>query len=185
MSALLAAAGRTPEAQRELDLARLLGGGDEVATLSSQVPQGLERIPDGADLSNTAMLRTLVGGPAQRDQAATGQFHLANARGLLADGRDRDAIAELRRAIYLSPYEEEPHRLLGGIHQRAGRLSEAVEAYTVALWCRETAAGRVALGAALLESGQREAAQREAARALVLEPRSVEARALAERAAVP
>jgi tetratricopeptide (TPR) repeat protein len=185
MSALLAAAGRTPEAQRELDLARLLGGGDEVAALSSQVPQGLERIPDVADLSNTTMLRTLVGGPAQRDQEATGQFHLTNARGLLADGRDRDAIGELRRAIYLSPYEEEPHRLLGGIHQRAGRLSEAVEAYTVALWCRETVAGRVALGAALLESGQREAAQREAARALVLEPGSVDARALAERAAVP
>jgi tetratricopeptide (TPR) repeat protein len=185
MSALLAAAGRTTEAQRELELARLLGGtDDEVATfvLSPQVPQGLERIPAAADLSTTTVLRTVVGAPAQRDQEATARFHLTNARALLAEGRDRDAISELRRAVYLSPYEEEPHRLLGGVHQRAGRLVEAIEEFTVALWCRETAAGRVALGAALLENGQREAAQREAARALVLEPGSVEARALAERA---
>ncbi|MCC7043377.1 MAG: tetratricopeptide repeat protein [Acidobacteria bacterium] len=185
MSALLAAAGRTTEAQRELELARLLGGtADEAATfvLSPQVPQGLERIPAVADLSSAAVLRTVVGAPAQRDQEATARFHLTNARTLLGEGRDREAISELRRAIYLSPYEEEPHRLLGGVHQRAGRLAEAVEAFTVALWCRETAEGRVALGAALLESGQREAAQREAARALVLDPGSAEARALGDRA---
>lgn len=185
MSALLAAAGRTTEAQRELDLARLLGGtADEAATLvlSPQVPQGLERIPALADLSSAAVLRTVVGAPAQRDQEATARFHVTNARTLLGEGRDREATSELRRAIYLSPYEEEPHRLLGGIHQRAGRLAEAVEAFTVALWCRETAEGRVALGAALLESGQREAAQREAARALVLDPGSAEARALVDRA---
>jgi tetratricopeptide (TPR) repeat protein/TolB-like protein len=185
MSALLVAAGRTTEGQREMDLARLLGSSeDEAATfvLSPQVPAGLERIPAVADLSSAAVLRTVVGAPAQRDQEATARFHLANARTLLGDGRDREAISELRRAIYLSPYEEEPHRLLGGVHQRAGRLAEAVEAFTVALWCRETAAGRVALGAALLESGQREAAQREAARALALDPGSAEARALVERA---
>jgi Tfp pilus assembly protein PilF len=186
MSALLVAAGRTTEAQRELDLARLLGSpGDDAQTfvLSAQVPEGLERTPTATDLSSTTVRRTVGGGPAQRDQEATAQFHLTNARRLLADGRDRAAVSELRRAIYLSPYEEEPHRLLGGVHQRAGLLTDAIEEYTVALWCRETVAGRVALGVALLESGQREAAHREAARALVLDPSSVDARALAGRAA--
>jgi Flp pilus assembly protein TadD len=184
MSALLAAAGRVAEAQRELDLARLLGGaGDDpvAAGLVTQVPQGLERIPALADLSNAAVLRPVVGGPAQRDQEATARFHLTNARTLLAEGRDREATGELRRAIYLSPYEEEPHRLLGRIHQRAGRLVEAIEQFTVALWCRETAAGRVSLGEVLLETGDREGARREVTRALVLDPNSAEARALSGR----
>jgi tetratricopeptide (TPR) repeat protein len=182
---LLAAAGRGPEAQRELDLARLLGGAGPTGTaltLSSSVPRGLERVPEPSALSNATTLRTTVGGLAQRDQEATAAFHLNNARSLLVEGRDRDATGELRRAIYLSPYEEEPHRLLGGVHQRAGRLQEAVEAFTVALWCRETAAGRVALGAALFESGDRPGALREASRALVLDPGSTPARTLVERA---
>ena len=101
---------------------------------------------------------------------------------MLASDRDREAVNELRRAIYLTPYEEEPHRLLGGIHQRAGRLTEAIEEFTVALWCRETAEGRTALASALLDAGQREAAQREAARALQLDPSSADARTLHERA---
>jgi Flp pilus assembly protein TadD len=119
--------------------------------------------------------------PTQRDQRATAQFHLANGRSLADARKDREALGELRRAIYLSPYEEEPHRLLGQIYQRGGRLSEAIEQFTVALWCRETAAGRVALGAALLEAGQAEAARREADRALVLAPDSDDARALRQR----
>ncbi|ODS55078.1 MAG: hypothetical protein ABS36_10015 [Acidobacteria bacterium SCN 69-37] len=181
MGAVLAASGRTTEAQRELELARLLGSGVENPALAAQVPPGLARIPSPADLSNAVELRTTLLGPAQRDQRATAYFHLDNARTLVAGGRDREAVDELRRAIYLSPYEEEPHRLLGGVHQRAGRLTAAIEEYTVALWCRETAAGRVALGEALLESGQRDAARREVDRALVLDPASAEARALRDR----
>lgn len=184
MSALLMAMGRTPEAQREIELARLLGAGDEGAALvlTPQMPLNLERIPSVGDLSDPLGLRAVVGAPAQRDQQATAQFHLQNARAMLAGDRDREAVNELRRAIYLTPYEEEPHRLLGGIHQRAGRLSEAIDEYTVALWCRETAEGRTALASALLDAGQREAAQREAARALQLDPSSADARVLHERA---
>jgi Flp pilus assembly protein TadD len=186
MSAVLAAAGRTTEAQRELELARLLGGTEQEAAglvLTSQLPADLERLPGGVDLSAGSRLRTIVVDPTQRDQRATAQFHLANGRSLVEARKDREALDELRRAIYLSPYEEEPHRLVGQIYQRAGRLSEAIEQFTVALWCRETAAGRVALGAALLETGQVEAARREANRALVLAPESPEARALGERLA--
>ena len=41
------------------------------------------------------------------------------ARGALA------ALAELRRVIYLSPYEAQAHLLMGRIHLRAGRPGEA------------------------------------------------------------
>lgn len=183
MSAVLASVGRWPEAERELELARLLGGTASGAppTLSTTVPEGLEQLPDLADLSSSSVRASVVS-PTQRDQEETARFHLGNARRLIAEEREREAEGELRRAAYLSPYEEEPHRLLGGIHLRAGRLQAAIEAFTVALWCRETAAGRAGLARALLENGDVDGARREAQRALVLEPGSAEARAVLEAA---
>jgi tetratricopeptide (TPR) repeat protein len=184
MSALLASVGRTAESERERELARLLGevGGGQAAWTSTGIPEGLERLPHLADLSSTSVRANVAASPGQRDQQETARFHLANARRLVEEDREREAEGELRRAIYLAPYEEEPHRLIGGIHLRAGRLGDAIEAFTVALWCRETVAGRIGLARALFENGQREAAQREAHRALVLEPGSVEAREIYEAA---
>ena len=60
-------------------------------------------------------------------------------------------------------------------------LDDAIAEFKVALWCRETVAGRIALGAALLQSGDRDAARQEAQRALALDPSSTEARELLER----
>ncbi len=92
---------------------------------------------------------------------------------------DRSVIAALDGApSFLWPHDSEPHLALGTLYQRAGRLQEAIDEFKVAVWCRETAAARVALGAALLESGDRDAARREAERALVLAPGSADARAL-------
>ena len=127
------------------------------------------------------MRRAAIGNPAQRDQQETARFHLANARALIAAGRDNDAVGELRRAIYLSPYEDSSHLLLGQIYQRDGRLAEAIEQFTVSIWARETVAGRVALGGALIDAGEIDAARRELTRALELEPASVEARRLLDR----
>lgn len=187
MSAVLASAGRTTEAERERELARLLDAvdGSRSATLSTAVPEGLERLPALADLSSTAVRTVPVATLGQRDQQETARFHLDNARRLVEEDREREAEGELRRAIYLAPYEEEPHRLIGGIHLRAGRLNDAIEAFTVALWCRETAAGRIGLARALLDSGQAEAAEREAHRALLLDPGSVEAREIYDAATRP
>jgi len=50
----------------------------------------------------------------------------------------------LRRAIYLVPYQDEPHLLLARLYQRGGRLTAAIEEFKVAIWCRETPAARVA-----------------------------------------
>ena len=119
-----------------------------------------------------------IANPARRDHAATAAFHLEQARVLLGSQRDREAANELRRAIYLSPYDDEPHLLLGGIYRRAGRVDEAIDELTVAIWSRDSAVGRIALGEALLEIGDRAGARREAERALTLEPESEAARDL-------
>jgi tetratricopeptide (TPR) repeat protein len=183
MSAVLAGSGRSAEAQREFDLAKLLGAEPDPAarTPGTRIPASLERVPSAPDVNPPLRLRTMVANPAQRDQQQTASFHLEQGRTLLEGDRDREATNELRRAIYLAPYEEEPHLLLGQLYQRAGRLPEAIDEFKVALWCRETVAGRLALGTALFESGDRAGAQREASRALVLEPGSADAQALIRR----
>lgn len=178
MSAMLSATGRTVEAQRELELARQLGTSLETppASVSSKVPPGLERIETEIDAA--AHIDAVITNPAQRDQQDMAAFHLQQARRLMSAQKDREAMSELRRAIYLSPYEDEPHLLVGKLHQRAGRLADAIDEFKVAIWCRESAAARVALGAALLESGDKDAARREAERAIVLAPSLEEAREL-------
>jgi tetratricopeptide (TPR) repeat protein len=183
MSVVLAGTGRTAEAQRELDLARLLGATSEgtARTPAARVPSGLERLPASPDVAPMLRLRTVVANPAQRDQEETAAFHLANGRKLMAADRDRDAINELRRAVYLAPYEDEPHLLLGQLYQRGGRLTEAIDELKVALWCRETPEGRLALGRALFESGDSDGARQALRRALVLSPGLTDAQDLLRR----
>ena len=147
--------------------------------LVERIPPRLERLSGEVDGS---LAIDMVGTPAQRDQQEVAAFHLAQGRLLIAEQRDRDAINELRRAIYLSPYQDEPHLLLGRLYQRGGRLAEAIDEFKVAIWCRETADARVALGTALHESGDQPGARREAARALVLRPDDADARELLRKA---
>jgi len=78
-----------------------------------------------------------VSQPSRRDSQETAGFHLQRAKSLMQEGRDRDATEELQRAIYLSPYEDEAHLLLGRIYERTGRIADAVDEYKVAVWCRE------------------------------------------------
>lgn len=180
MAAVLVASGRAAEARREHDLALLLGaiaGPVPAAT----VPEGLERLPPVIDIDYAPRTALLVANPGQRDQQVTAAYHLDQGRRLIEAHRDREAIDELRRAIYLAPYEDEPHLLLGRAYQRAGRLDEAIDEFKVALWSRETVDARLALGAALLEAGDRDGARREAQRALQLDPQSLEARELLDR----
>jgi len=179
MSAVLDAAGRPVEAAHELDLAKLLGTRPEVAArvLSEKVPAGLERLP--IIYERTASVGIGAAPPAsQRQQDETAAFYLERGRTLAADHHDREAIAALRRAVYLSPYDDEPHVLLGRLLQHNGHLQDAIDEFKIAIWSRESAAARTALGDALLESGDRAGARREAERALVLEPNFADARAL-------
>lgn len=181
MSAVLSANGRAAEAQRELDLARSLGTTIEspATTAQSRVPAGLERMVQ--DLDGKPSPRLTSATPAQRDQQETAAFHLARARAFIEQRKDREAIDALRRAIYLQPYADEPHLLLGQVYRRSGQTADAIDEFKVALWSRETVAAHVALGAALLDAGEKDAARREAERAIVLAPNSAEARDLLKR----
>jgi tetratricopeptide (TPR) repeat protein len=180
MSAVLAGAGRGVEAQREFDLARLLGTSGEIAgsTPAAKVPPGLERVQMDLTSAGGASANALIANPAQRDQQETARFHLNRGRQLFNEKKDREALEELRRAIYLSPYEDEPHLLAGRLYERAGRLNEAIDEFKVAIWCRETAQARLALAEALFENGDKDAARKEAERALVLDPQSPAAKEL-------
>jgi tetratricopeptide (TPR) repeat protein len=179
MSSVLAASGRPVEAQRELDLARSLGVSLETmpAAATSKVPAGLERVEPSVGQPSRSKTVT----PAQRDQKETALFHLGRGRTFAEARKDREAVDELRRAIYLAPYEDEPHLLLGKIYLRTGRTPEAVDEFKVALWSRETAAAHVALGGALLDQGDRDGARKQAERALVMAPDLADARDLLRR----
>ena len=80
-------------------------------------------------------------------------FHLERGRRFYESEQDRDALIELRKAIYLSPYDAEPHLLLGRVLLRTGRPRTPSTPLRIAVWSRDSAAGRLALAEALLQIG--------------------------------
>ena len=121
----------------------------------------------------------------QRDQDTQATFHLDAGRRAFQREADREAIQELRRALYLSPYLSEAHLLLGRLYLRGGRAAEAVDALKVALWSEETVAARVALAEAFLQVDDQAAARTEIERALAIDPNSADALALRARIGGP
>src|SRR5690606_25477076 len=105
-------------------------------------------------------------------------FHLERGKRLFEREEDRQALAELRRTVYLSPYEAEAHLLIGRIHLRAGRPAEAVDALKISIWSRASAAAHIALAEAYLRQQNTAAAKLELEKALVLEPDSADAKQL-------
>ena len=185
MSAVLLGSGRTAEASRELDLAKLLGTRPDIATftVSDRIPPKLERLPTTLDVAPLTRLEAAIDAPERRDHEETATFYLDAGRKLATEERDREAMAALEHAVYLSPYDDEPH-LPGqaGFYARGGRPADARSTnFKVAIWCRETPAARLGLANAYLETGDRTSAKREAERALALDPESVEAKALLAR----
>jgi len=183
MGQVCAANGIWLKARRELDLAKQLGTSLDPATLvvSDKVPTGLERLVGRLDLQSAVRVDAAIANPAQREQQELAAFHVARGRKLFEQEDDRAATNELRRAIYLRPYDDEPHVLLGRIYQRGGRLREAIDEFRIAVWCRDSTETRLVLAEALLANGDRDAARSEAQRALTLAPQSAEARALLTR----
>jgi tetratricopeptide (TPR) repeat protein len=184
LSAALRLTGATAEAERERELARRLSATYE--TLPAQkvsaevVPRGLERLKDRLERPG-ARLAALITSAGQRDQEAQAVFHLEAGRRAFAREADREAEQELRRALYLSPYLSQAHLLLGRIHLRSGRTTEAIQAFTIALWSEASADGHLALAEAYLAAQNHTAAREEVERALALDPTSVAARALGEK----
>jgi tetratricopeptide (TPR) repeat protein len=134
----LQAAGNTAEAAREKELARQLSSatGELEAKQpgANAIPRGLERMKLAVDVPQKLRPGDLVTAAEQRDQRAAAAFHLDRGRRFYEAERDEEAIAELRRTIFLLPYESAAHLLLGKIYMRDGRQQEAIDALKIAVW---------------------------------------------------
>ncbi len=209
LASALDAAGSTVEAGRERELAAQLSsrpvevrrpsslrepqsrpepgrGAPRVPATSSvepweSLPRGLERVRHDLGLLQTSGVDQAITNTAQRDQRDLAQFHLERGQRLFDAEQDREAMMELRRAVFLSPYEAEAHLLIGRIHLRAGRPREAVDALKISIWSRDTAGAHVALAEAYLRLKDTADAKAHLQKALALDPSSSEARALQER----
>ena len=188
LGAALQQTGAAAEAGRERELATRLaskyatwesraGGGDPV-------PRGLERLDDSL-VTRRGLVDSMVMASGLRDQDALAQFHLEAGARAFAREADREAIQELRRALYLSPYLAEAHLWLGRLFLRGGRAEDAIEELKIALWSEETVEGHLALAEAYLQAHDRASARTEVDRALALDPASGEARRLQVRIAAP
>jgi Tfp pilus assembly protein PilF len=126
-----------------------------------------------------------IANSAQRDQRELAGFHLDRGRRLFEKEQDREAMIELRRAVYLSPYEAGAHLLMGRIHLRAGRPEDAIDALKISIWSDDSVPARIALAEAYVASKNPAAARTELQRALVLDPSSSEAKRLLETIKAP
>lgn len=138
LGAALQASGSGGEAAREKELARRLSSDyaewEAKHPGANLVPPGLERLKLEIDVPERLRIDAAVTAAEQRDQRAVAAFHLERGRRLVEEQRDGEAIDELRRAVFLSPYDSEAHFLLGRLHLRAGRQQDAIDALTIAVW---------------------------------------------------
>jgi tetratricopeptide (TPR) repeat protein len=183
LAAALAAGGHATEATRERELARRLSAAYEPTTPpgGDTVPRGLERVKNEVELPHARRIEARLATTEQREQEELAMPYLERARRLFQQENDRDAVVELDRALYLSPYFADAQLLLGRIHLRNGRVHEAIDAFKIVLWSAESAAAHVALGEAYREAKDLAAARAEAERALALDPGSADARQLLAR----
>jgi tetratricopeptide (TPR) repeat protein len=172
LAAALSSSGQTVEATRERELARRLSSKYEDLDRrppAEQVPSGLERVKSGVELPYALGITDALTASGQRDQRELARFHLEAGHRMFEEERDREALQELNRALFLSPYEARAHLLVGRIHLRNGRVAEAVDALKISLWSEETADGHATLADAYLAAKEVEAARAEAERALALD----------------
>lgn len=183
LASALDAAGSTVEADRERELAAQLSTrpAEAAGRRGDTLPRGLERERHDLESMRGAAIDQAITNTAQRDQRDLAQFHLERGRRLFQAEQDRDAMLELRRAVFLSPYEAEAHLLIGRIHLRAGRPREAVDALKISIWSRDTAPAHVALADAYLRLKDVSDARIHVQKALALDPSSADAKALLER----
>jgi tetratricopeptide (TPR) repeat protein len=134
----LQASGSAAEAAREKELARQLSSAhaewEAKQGNANAVPRGLERIKTEIDVPAALRVENSVVAAEQRDQRSVASFHLDRGRRFFEQERDAEAIAELRRTIFLSPYDSEAHLLLARIYLRSGRTAEALDALKISVW---------------------------------------------------
>ena len=184
LATVLEAAGQTAEAARELTLAQRLSSAYDALDLkvaSGAPARGLERLKETIEPPRSERADIAVELIGQRDQRDMAVFYLDRGRRFFEQENDREAEPELKRALYLAPYDAEAHLLIGRICLRNGRVREAVEAFKISLWSQDTVAAHVALAEAYLEDRNPDLARSEAERALVIDPSSAAAQRVLSR----
>ena len=135
LAAALQSGGATAEASRERELARQLSSTFaewlKKAAAGEPIPRGLERLKTTPEVSTMLRVDSAITTTGQREQKELAAFHLDRSRRLYDQGNNTEAITELRRAVFLSPYEAQAHLLIGRIHLRAGRPKDAIDAIIV------------------------------------------------------
>jgi tetratricopeptide (TPR) repeat protein len=180
----LAATGSQVEAGRERDLAKRLSSVSdewEAKSPASPVPRDLERVRMDLDLPDALRVENVITEAGQREQRQLATFHLEAARRAYDAGRDAQAISELQRAVYLSPYDHEAHLLLGLVYLRGGRLPDAIDALKISIWSSDRTEARVVLTEAYEKAGMLNEARNELQTILTRDPSHVEARQRLER----
>ena len=185
LAAALTSSGAGVEAGRERELAGRLSARYEDwerrGNAPDHVPRGLERVLDAEQAVHGPRFDAAITAAAQRDSREMAAFYLERGRRLYEQQKDEDAIAELRRALYLAPYDADAHLLLGKTLLRSGRPEEAITALRMSVWSRDSAQGRLTLAEALLATKNPGLARAEAMRAQLLDPSMEEARAFLAR----
>jgi len=177
--------GSAAESGRELDLARRLSSEyadwEKTRRAPNTVPSGLERLRTELSVPAFRRVESEISAAGQRSQQELVAFYLdAGRRAYLAE-RDDDAIASLRRAVYLSPYDAEAHLLLGRVYLRGGRHQDAIEQFTISVWSRDTVNVRLALAEAYIQTQNFPAARDELRIVLTREPTNPDGRRLLAR----
>jgi tetratricopeptide (TPR) repeat protein len=180
LGAVLQASGAPAEGARERDLARRLSAAySDTRRSANSVPRGLERVKTEVDAAGRVRrVESALSAAGQREQRELVSFYLSNGRRLFQAERDAEAMAELRRAVFLSPYEAEAHVLIGRILLRGGRAREAIDTLKIAIWSRDTSTARLALAEAYLAARDYAAARTELQNVLAAEPGNQAASAL-------
>jgi len=177
----LQASANAAEGQRERDLAKRLSS--KYAEWEKQpgpnvVPPNLERIKSDLDAASSPRIEEAIAAAGQRDQRDVAAFHLESGRRLYQAERDAEAIAALRRAIYLSPYEREAHLLLGRLYLRGGQIADAIDELKISIWSDDRTDARVTLAHAYIQSKNFDGARSELQTVLTREPSNTDARRL-------
>ena len=185
----LQASGSLTEAAREKELAKRLSSEyaewDAKQGARNEVPRGLERIKTDIDVPASLRLENVIVAVEQRDQREGARFHLEAGRRAYQAERDSEAIAALRRAVYLAPYDSTAHMLLGRAYLRSGRVEEAIDEFKIAIWSEDTIAAHLALAGAYVQARDYPAARTELQWILKADPQNAEARRMLDRLPAP
>ena len=118
------------------------GRGQPNVSQSLEISERVQLDPDGSGGSTPASSSSAS---AQRDQRDLADVPPRTWTPPVRPGAGwRGAASELRRAVYLSPYEAQAHLLIGRIYLRGGRAGARSDALKISIWSADTAQAHVA-----------------------------------------